>query len=77
MSMVHFGRVRVHKDFHSCYQQNDDDDDDNALAEFADLQGGKDNKVAAVKVSSLRTDLLIKSGMGLARKYAHSHERAD
>lgn len=49
------------------YSQDDDDDDD-MLAEFKDLQGGKDNKVAKVKVSSLRTDLLIKSGLGMARK---------
>lgn len=43
--------------------------DQSRTREFKESDDGKDTKVSTIRVNSLRMDLLIKSGLGLARKY--------
>lgn len=44
------------------------------MADFDEAADGKDNKITKYKVTSLRTDLVIKQGLGMARKYARKRD---
>uniref|UniRef100_A0A1Q3FY42 Mitochondrial transcription rescue factor 1 C-terminal domain-containing protein n=1 Tax=Culex tarsalis TaxID=7177 RepID=A0A1Q3FY42_CULTA len=47
--------------------EEDDDDDDKDLDEFDELLTDKNAKVVKTSVGSLRADLIVKAGLGIAR----------
>ncbi|EDV93178.1 mitochondrial transcription rescue factor 1 [Drosophila grimshawi] len=61
---IHSSRVLQKYDKKSSRATEDFDSDDEADAEFKDE---RDSKVVKTKVNSLRADLLLKSGLGMAR----------
>uniref|UniRef100_A0A1Q3G409 Mitochondrial transcription rescue factor 1 C-terminal domain-containing protein n=1 Tax=Culex tarsalis TaxID=7177 RepID=A0A1Q3G409_CULTA len=48
-------------------EEDDDDDDDKDLDEFDELLTDKNAKVVKTSVGSLRADLIVKAGLGIAR----------
>ncbi|XP_062124495.1 mitochondrial transcription rescue factor 1 [Drosophila sulfurigaster albostrigata] len=62
--LLHTTQVAWKYDKKSSRQSNDVDSDDEADEEFKD---DRDSKVVKTKVNSLRADLLLKSGLGMAR----------
>lgn len=64
-AQLHTSQI-VHKyDKKSSRSRDDIDSDDEVDAEFKDE---RDSKVVKTKVNSLRADLLLKAGLGMARK---------
>lgn len=62
---IHMGELLQKYNKNSRQQDDDEDSDEDSSTEFKDE---RDSKVLKASVNSLRADLLLKAGLGMARK---------